>query len=219
MKFIQSLLFGISLCWMGNASAQLQNVMVGAEIGYSKSLLIGDAIGISETTPSYIGGAFVQYRVNKYFAIRGGLNYENKGTQATFSMTDVNGHYTGEGIDAIKCRYMVIPVLARLSLGNRIKGFFDIGPYLGRLLMSNEIISGPGMNTISRDVSNRFRKLDYGVSAGLGLGVAIGSSWFLSFELRSNVGIYNINNFNTNSNTLRNSSSNAFISLGYRLEQ
>ena len=219
MKYFKALIFGIALFGMNSAFAQYQNLMVGAEVGYSKSLLIGDAIYFSgQTTPSYIGGAFIQYRVNKNFALRGGLNYENKGTQADFTITDINGNYKGQGIDAIKCRYLVIPLLARLSLGNRVKGFFNIGPYIGSLLMANEIISGPTINTISRDESSRFKKFDYGVSAGIGLGVAIGTSWFLSFELRSSVGIYNIYNSSTNSGTLRNTTYNAFLSLGYRLQ-
>ncbi|MDD4602483.1 MAG: porin family protein [Bacteroidales bacterium] len=122
-------------------------------------------------------GAFFEYNANKILSIRLSPAFERKGYWNEY-------HFNFD--------YIVLPVLARLGYGSKVRGFVEAGPYFGYLLKS--YISKGSQETDPNDpnTTHFYNRFDVGISAGIGLIIPIHKVLTLAIDLRNNFGMCQI---------------------------
>ncbi|MDX2430330.1 MAG: outer membrane beta-barrel protein, partial [Bacteroides sp.] len=72
--------------------------------------------------------------------------------------------------------------------------FINAGPYLGFLINANTQTKNiEGYPDTKNDFTENYKRSDWGISAGLGIAIPIGSKLSLSLEVRNNLGLSQIN--------------------------
>lgn len=142
-------------------------------------------------------GVTVRFTSEKYFALLAALQMEVNYARLGWN-EDIHA-YTGQKLPDIYRRdihYLQVPLLTSLALGkeqNGVKGFLVLGPQVGYAFADEEVRSEQWTTRIVRegtvpDRSNDSylqygkaldRRLDYGITAGLGLEVGTGIGRFL----------------------------------------
>jgi hypothetical protein len=153
------------------ASGQTTQFEVGIVGGPSLSMLRYDLFYFpSKYVEAGLGGSAgfsLKYNFTEKLGIQSDLLWEMKGNTRT---TD----------EDYRLNYITVPVLLQLKIGESPFGFVNFGPYIGFLL------------PVTDDISRYYKPVDIGVSFGAGLEVKLGSKLNLSFELRNNLGLFNV---------------------------
>lgn len=189
-------------------NAQIKNLEIGFHggIGISNNRDESVALKTAEKLKTLMGGISLGIGINKNFELISNLSYETKGEKySQWQFTDVNGTPVGDGTISFKINYAILNVLARglIGVGNNIKLFANGGPYVGYLINAKALaktdrlynVNGsngsiyPGSNI---DISNDYKKIDYGVSAGIGVQFPLLNKFKLSLEVRRNIGLANV---------------------------
>jgi len=165
---------------------------------------------------AFSGGFFFQYNLNKTFSLRIDPSYEQKGYKLKSTLTDSQGNVTGEGKVRGNFDYIMLPVLLRASIGNKIKYFVNAGPYVGLLLYQNNIVQKPLFKGAKSMYSNTtaYKTTDIGITAGIGLAIPIKDKFALSVEIRNNLGLMNISKSSTGND--KTNSTNLLIGFAYK---
>ncbi|MEX0966394.1 MAG: porin family protein [Bacteroidia bacterium] len=176
------------------ASAQSHKWQIGVEGGPGISSMRGDTFWDPYNPAlAYYCGVAVQYNVSRHFSLKTGLALERKGTYAEFSMTDQFGRPAGKSKIHNNFYYSSIPLLGHLSFGNKFKFFINAGPYVAFLLNQVMVLKPwrhqPEMRV---DRTENYKRLDLGIAGGIGVGTQLGELFFLSLEVRDNLGLYQI---------------------------
>lgn len=139
----------------------------------------------TETGLGYLAGISGQYNFDEMWSMKLGADYERKGTD--FKRTDLGT--TGR----VNLDYITFPLLLKVKLGRKIKYFANFGPYLGLFLKNQTTIDAYG-NTpeVVMKVDSTTKKIDFGISSGIGIEVPVGRSGAFTVELRDNFGLTNI---------------------------
>lgn len=158
------------------------------------------------------GGLSIRYVCEKYFnticSIYGEINYSQIGWKE--DILDIYDHavinaYTGEA-EAYKrtMSYIQVPIFARLGWGREERGFqffFQVGPQIGMFLSekSESNFTLETMNTddrvssiVAQDTMAVENKLDYGITAGIGIEYSHPKIGHLMLEARYYYGLGNI---------------------------
>jgi len=174
---------------------QSKKINLGVELGPSYTFLWGNHF-ISENndpTNGYAAGFAFQYNFSNLFSLHSNLAYEKKGTKSTANLRDDQGNFLGLFTVHNNLNYITLPVLARLSFGNKMKFFINTGPYVSFLAkqtyVHEAILELPEQKY---DGTDAYQGIDFGLSSGLGFTIPISDSFFFSLEARNNLGIYNI---------------------------
>jgi hypothetical protein len=145
----------------------------------------------------YAGGITLQYNLYKFLSIHTEFVYEKKGIDFKF---DTPIQTTDYKFNATRTEfyYLKFPVLLRATFGNKIKFFGNIGTYFGFLQSMNEImflnLENATFDLVYRVHSDfAFQTFDYGIASGFGFSFPIDTRIDLSFELRNNYGLKNLN--------------------------
>jgi len=175
------------------------------------------------------GGLFLVFGINKNLEIVSSFSFETKGDKFTeVDFTDYAGNSLGSRNISHKFNYTTANVLARglIGINNEIKIFGNVGPYVGYLINAKEIsklnnpsnANGTYYSDYNRDISGYLKKIDYGITAGIGVMCPLLKKYKLSLEVRRNIGLYGIDNFSSvNNNTSKNNSLDILAGIIFKL--
>lgn len=171
------------------------------------------------TRIGFAGGVFFQMNLNRFFSLRSHLSYEQKGFAYTMPLTDNNGYSDGTYSFRSNFHYVTYGLLARLSAGNKVKGFLNVGPYVSALVKETEVTSATMFPSQKVTNTDRFNPYDTGISTGIGLSFPYQTRFAISFEVRNNLGLYSISKSGTiNGNTIHHVSNHFLLGLSYKLK-
>ncbi|WP_223648674.1 porin family protein [Hymenobacter psoromatis] len=183
------LLLGLAVGLAG--TAQAQSAHFGIKAGASLTNFTGKGSDGADYKFGFNGGLVANFAVNDAFSVQPEVLFSMKGSKVTDNSTGSN--YTGK----LKLNYIDVPVLAHINAGGL---FFELGPQIGFLASANASVDVSGQS-ISQDVKDQIKSVDFGYAAGLGYQVASGPG----IGLRYNGGFTDISKGNTsNSDAVRN---------------
>ena len=189
-----------------SSSAQYSQWNFGFEGGVGNSALVGnDAIDLN-TLPKFgfIAGLFGQYNINRYYSVKMSANYQVKGADLTINGQNIAGQsYSANG--EIKLDYITIPLMFKASFGDYVKFFINGGPYLGILLTNETTLDANNSDSVragTYDRTDSTTSADFGISLGLGLQIPLSTSMGLTLEIRDDIGLTNISDYDPNPNLI-----------------
>lgn len=196
------------------------NIAIGVKAGTTLSQTMF-APGVQQKMiPGMLCGVAVRYIEENHFGVIGELNFMQRGWKEVFEETPYSF--------SRRLSYIQIPLLAHIYFGNeRTRFFFNAGPEVGFLLTDKpkanfnytDLSSVPDFPITNRntaqftmDIKN---KIDYGISAGLGLEVSVNRKNSLLLEGRFYYGLNNL--FSANKKDIFSASNgiSIMVSLGY----
>ena len=175
------------------ANAQIGDYRSEFAIGFGGGYVMSSLDFVPEVPqlqhPGYIGGITMRYTSERYFnsicAIVGEVNYAKVGWKEDILDPDdepVINSVTGEAEAYQRDQFYVqVPLMARLGWGRERKGFqvfFQAGPQFGYFLnettntnfnLNNANLSSRTSYIVAQDTMAVEHRVDYGITAGLGL--------------------------------------------------
>jgi hypothetical protein len=141
--------------------------------------------------------ATVQFNFSLKLALFSEVGFEQKGfqTKDKFYIIDEFGNPSGSYKLKNSMSYLTVPLMVRYTIGNeKLKGFVNLGGYMGFLIENYIFLEGyePKEDT-KVDTSSEMENMDFGISAGLGGSYSLSEKLNVSFEIRNNLGLYNVN--------------------------
>ena len=180
-----------------NASINLSNIRGNEQADLNK--------------PDYgylIGGTF-EYYFKRKISIKTGIDFEIKNTfNESINLFDSYGYIIGNLKVKRKFSYLTLPILLKYKFSNSF--FINGGTYFSFLLKSNlEVI-----DYYSVDDKFRMKKIDTGLSLGIGKRIKLNEKNNLDVELRSNFGLFNISSVEIpNNGSIKTNSLNLIVGL------
>lgn len=217
--------------------AQSSKFEVGVELGPSVSTFRGKS-EFYDYKPVVYGAAALsfQYNYSEFFSIRMGLGYEEKGFTSDITDKDYSTNYSYQEVQSkfrTTCEYLTVPVLAHFTFGKKLTFFVNAGGYIGMLTNKKNHIDwedngNPHLFRLHKQESTeKYRYFDFGVSAGLGIGIPVSENLVLSFEARDNLGLTDIRRKNApyitpgysagKAHPIMTNSANLLIGISYHL--
>jgi hypothetical protein len=169
-----------------------------------------------EPAVGFAAGLAFRYNFPKHFSIGTSLSFERKGNFMKYSITGF------QGVDQVKQMnrydYLTLPILARFTVGRRVRFFLNAGPYFGYLIKQSSKTRSSKNGTNNSDFTDSFKRIDIGITTGVGLGIPIKDIFVISLEARNNTGLYDIGNSPfPNGTTMKTNSTNFLVGLTYIL--
>ena len=188
----------IALLTFFNASAQDFNpqLSIGAKGGVSLSQTMFSPNIDQSFIIGQCGGIMVRYIEENHFGLIGEINWVNRGWKETFKDTSYEF--------SRKLNYLQIPLLAHIYFGSdRAKVFLNAGPEIGFLISNSSTMNFnpndvesledfPEFHETAQMTMDIKNKIDYGISAGLGVEISINSKHSLLMEGRFYYGLNNV---------------------------
>ncbi|MDY7396956.1 porin family protein [Aureibaculum sp. 2210JD6-5] len=173
-----------------NTTSFSQNEMrIGINAGANYSKFRGNEL-IDETNADFgfLAGVSLEYFLSEKFSLKTNLNFERKSIKKTSNnIVDFEGMPTGEIEIKTNYDYLVLPMLVKYKF-NETSGFYvNGGPFLGYLLSNKSRAEGYDED----DFTSLSKKIDVGVSIGLGAKFQLTGKNELGIELRNNLGLIN----------------------------
>jgi hypothetical protein len=216
MKISKVILFVFSVLAM-SASAQTNKFNFGIEAGPSITSLRGSVIRDNTSMTSYNTGIAFQYNFKYKLALHVNLAFERKGTDLGKTiLTDEHGTVIAQGNHYFYFDYLTLPVMLRgsfIDIGRRGHIFINAGPYWSFLVKESDVIKAGGATLHQFEYTAFFDKLDIGISSGAGFTITA-KKLLLSFEVRNNRGLSNIQQSNIGS--LKTNSTIFLLGVNYK---
>lgn len=222
MTHIKSLLAGLLfLTFWGTTCGQTNKFDIGVEGSPSLIFLRGNIIAnLGKPTIGFSGGLFFQYNFKRVVSLRTNIAFERKGSVLTYEITNINGNSLGKVTTNTNFDYLILPILVRATFGKRVQFFVNAGPYFGYLIKQTFVTKGDNIPTTTNDNTSLNKRFDTGISTGLGLSVPIKTKFLFSFEVRNNLGLYNVRAVSVGNNgTVKTNSTNFLLGFTYKLGQ
>lgn len=158
LNYVAKSLMVVAICGAGSF-ATAQDAQFGIKGGVNFSNIVGgdDGEGIDDENilTSFHLGVFTQIGVSEVFYIQPELVYTRKGAELDSNLF---------GDTQLNLDYLELPVMFRIQILESIN--LEAGPYAAYLLNS-KITNDNRSGELNIDTDN-FRKLDYGLAAGVG---------------------------------------------------
>ena len=223
MTNIKSLFLGLLFLTIGETSfGQTNKFDIGVEGSPTITFLRGNAFidKYHKPTMGFAGGLSFQYNFKKIISLRTNIAFERKGSVLTSQTTDIIGNPLGEKTTNTNFDYLTFPILIRATFGKKILYFVNAGPYFGYLIKQTFVSKDDNIPTITSDNTSLDKRFDTGISTGLGLSVPIKTKFAFSFEVRNNIGLYNVSAVPVaNNGTIKTNSTNFLLGFTYKLGQ
>ena len=223
MTNIKSLFFGLLFLTVGGTTyGQTNKFDIGVAGAPSLIFLRGNDFIDNNHKPTigFSGGLFFQYNFKKVVSLRTNIAFERKGSVLTSQTTDINGNPLGEFTTHTNFDYLTLPILVRATFGKKVQFFVNAGPYFGYLIKQTFVSKGGNIPTTTSDNTFSDKRFDTGISTGLGLSVPIKTKFAFSFEVRNNLGLYNVSAVPVSNNgTIKTNSTNFLLGFNYKLGQ
>jgi|TARA_B110000902_G_scaffold163471_1_gene186962 hypothetical protein len=183
----KTILFLLALIFTSSIYSQIK---IGLNAGATYSKPYEGYMGFDAGIDFLIGASF-EYYLNENLLLKTNLNYERKSFGDSFPFTDNRGMLIGQIKATTNFDYLTIPIMAKYEFGNSKKFFVNGGPFLGFLLREENKADVPSVGQITTiDLINK--KIDVGLSFGIGTKIYINDKSDLNIELRENLGLLNI---------------------------
>lgn len=203
------------------AVAQDSPWRVGFSFGSSQSEIVGSPLieRFFDPIQTFTPAINIHYAFNQNFSLISEFRYERKGMQANQQLFSEAGTVVGLSEQTHHFNYIVVPVLLRLTTGEKWQLFANVGPYLAHLL-NQEVLYETTIdgNDVSQteDETSRYNRTDFGFSAGLGLGILVSERFFVNVEARNNFGLSNVRREEVvGSEVLNTKSTNLLLGVSY----
>lgn len=222
MVRIKLLLIALLFLATGTIYGQTNRFDVGIEGSPSLIFLRGnDFIDTKhEATIGFSAGFFFQYNFERIISLRANIAFERKGSVLTTQVADIHGNSIGKFTTHSNFNYLTLPVLVRATFGEKVQYFANAGPYLGYLIKQTFVTKGDNIPTITADNTSQDKRFDIGLTTGLGLLFPIKQKITLTFEVRNNLGLYNVSEAPiANGGTIKTNSTNFIFGFTYKLAQ
>lgn len=213
-------LFLLIIRSLAPAFGQQHKVDLGVECGPGLTFLRGNELieKFNDPRMSVAAGLSLQYNLPKFFSIRTGFLYEQKGSLAKGTILDMNGIKIGSFTARSTFNYLTAPVLIRATFGSNTKFFINSGPYFGYLMKQSFVSEGTNIPVTNVDYTSSYKRLDMGLTLGCGFAIPIKEKLTFSCELRNNLGLYNISNVPVyNDGTTKTNTINLLLGLAYKI--
>ena len=223
MTNIKLLFFGLFLLTVLRTTyGQTNKFDIGFEGSPSLIYLRGNDIikQYHKPTIGFFGGLFFQYNFKKIVSLRTNIAFDRKGSVLTAQATDINGNPLGEVTTHTNFDYLTFPILVRATFGKKVRYFVNAGPYFGYLIKQTFVSKGDNIQTTTSDNTSLDKRFDTGISTGLGFSVPIKTKFAFSFEVRNNLGLYNVSAVPVaNNGTIKTNSTNFLLGFTCKLGQ
>jgi hypothetical protein len=217
MSKLNSFLSVILFCTVFTTFGQ-SKIAIGVEGGPNIIFLRGNEImnQFYDPTIGFSGGATFQYNLGTIVSLHTGLSYERKGAAIRdVVLVDQTGNPTGSYTAHFNYNYLNLPILVRASFGEKTQFFVNAGPYIGYLI-NQMVVNSDTKKKYDNTKSNK--KIDMGVSAGLGILIPFGEKLAFTLELRNNLGLYNVSALQFYpEGAIKTNSTNFLIGFTYRI--
>jgi hypothetical protein len=218
MKHLSTLLLAITLST--TAFAQDYKYELGMQGGPNLTKMRFTFTALQSTTHPQVaggGGLFLQYNINKTFSLRIDPTLDRLATTSgKNALTDANGNIIRYDDLHYHYDYLSIPLLFRAGIGHKVRYFLNIGPSFNFLLNQKLIIKGYDPKPIITNNTNQYQAFNFGIVTGLGIAIPIKERFSLSFELRNNYGLSNINKNTDKSFSIKTNSTSLLIGFAYK---
>ncbi|MDP1726954.1 MAG: porin family protein [Bacteroidota bacterium] len=220
MNNIKLIFIGLLILNSGTIYGQTNRFDIGIEGSPGLTFLRGNDFidKYHNTTMSFSGGFFFQFNFKKIISLHTNIAYERKGSITTAQATNMYGNSIGEVTINTNFDYLTIPILLRATFGKKVQFFVNGGPYFGYLLKNTFVSKGDNIPRTTGDNTKFNKRFDTGISTGLGLSVPVKTRFAVSFEIRNNLGLYNVSAGPVvNNGTIKTNSTNFLFGFIYRL--
>jgi hypothetical protein len=217
----QAALFILVITFQAPLHAQYK-IEMGLEGGATRSVFRGNEFLNKQHLPAiaFSSGLTFQYNFSKYIALRTGLAFERKSTRVGGTYSE----YAGSAFN-FKMRYnfdyLVLPLLLRASLGEKVKFSMGAGPFLAYLLKQKTVVTEgrSHLNGLDNENTGYYKSLDFGITLGAGVQVPMKEKIALSFEVRNNLGMNDISTLPiSNNGTIKTNSTQLLLGIVYKLK-
>jgi len=223
MTTIKSIVLGLLILTVWETTyGQTNKFDIGVEGSPSLTFLRGNDFIDNNHKPTigFLGGLFFQYNFKKVVSLRTNIAFERKGSILSSQTTDINGNPLGEITINTNFDYLTFPILVRATFGKKVQYFINVGPYFGYLIKQTFVSKGDNIPTTTSDNTSLDKRFDIGISTGLGLSVPIKTKFAFSFEVRNNLGLYNVSAVPVaNNGAIKTNSTNFLLGFTYKLGQ
>jgi hypothetical protein len=223
MTNLKSLFFAFFLFTVAETMyGQTNTFDIGIESSPSLIFLRGnpEINNIQKPTIGFSGGIFAQFNFNRFLSLRTNIAYERKGTTYNFTIIDDNGEFFDKLIINSNFDYMTFPILLRGTFGKKVQFFANVGPYFGLLMKQTSVGKGDVVSFTTRSFTSSYKRIDTGLSTGIGFSIPIKTKFAISFEVRNNLGLNNVSALPIlNNGTIKTNSTNFLLGLTYKLGQ
>ena len=169
-------------------TTQAQTVLTfGPKVGVNLSTLTGKSdFTDKKLLTGFNTGLVLNISINEIFSVQPELFFSQQGYKISATILDAPATITQT------LNYINLPVLAKASFGERnIKGYVNLGPYLGYMVGGHETIDIEGNKESERtnfDKRTELNRLDFGIAAGVGALYRTGHGDVI-LDVRYNVGL------------------------------
>ncbi len=133
----------------------------------------------------YLIGVSFDYYLKQNLSLKSNLNYERKIRKFQLTYFNYEAEETGKENFREIYEYINLPILLKYEFGNA-KFFANGGPFLNFLL--NEKIE-PNYPNDNSDVITEKKKIDFGLSLGIGTNISVNEKNDLTVEIRDDFGV------------------------------
>ena len=216
MKRLNPTLFLGCLVLSFTSNSQIDHT-IGIQLGAGTTLWSNPGNGngknkIVVATP--IAGINYQYNISEKIGLNPGLYFQQATIATKIIFTDEMGNILSEGGQYERNEQFTLPILAKLSLGQKTKFFIQAGPSLSLVFRQSVYFKGPYAELGNSTTATSTSKFRTGFTAGLGMNTPIGENLILSFEFRDNISEFPQSYSN---NGVLTNYVHAFLGLNYKL--
>ena len=169
---------------------------------------------------AYLGGINVEYKIKDRLSLKFELNYERKSQKADNNI-EIRENFddlpqTYKFTSKKNYDYLIIPVLLKYNFTAQNSFYVNGGPFLGYLLKSQitNNLNVPNFNSDDLDTTKDNKKVDFGLSFGLGKIIDLNNNKAINIELRENLGLSNTSNIDVwNGGNVKTNSVNLIVGL------
>ena len=202
--------------------SRLNRIELDIEGGPNLSLMYGKSYMVDNVKSGigFQGGFSFQYNFSRLLAIRTDIIFERRVIKGKdeVTFTDEFGNVIGTGTFYNHYNYLVLPILLRTSFGNHLRFFANAGPYIGLLLkgkfFSEITITGEQTSGTLEDA----KKIDLGLSTGIGLSLPLSEHIAIAFEARNNLGVLPVNNKEYGDGNAKFNTTEILLSISYGIK-
>lgn len=144
---------------------------------------------------AYLGGINMEYQIKEKLSLKIELNFERKSQKADNTIelrqnfdepSQIYNFVTKRNYD-----YLVLPILLKYCFEDKNSFYINGGSFIGYLLKSQftNNLNAPGIDSSSLNTTKDNKKIDFGLSLGLGKNIDLSNNKTFSIEIRENLGL------------------------------
>lgn len=181
---------------VSNVNFAQNKIRFGVQGGMTYSSLRGNASAENLNSGiDFLFGISLEYQIKERLSLIANVSYDRKSVNDKSYIEIIEnpedpGFYGKVKIIA-NYQYLSIPVLLKYDFGDNHSFFINGGPFLGYLLKSQ--LSNDYDNS-STDTTDDNKKMDFGLTFGIGKTFKLNNNQEITVEIRDNLGLSNTSN-------------------------